>query len=325
MRIRRRIAHSLAAGIAAIAAIAATMATSSAAPAERGQRGEELRVMSFNAWLGGSKVDDALAKQVAVIRKHRVDVVGLQETAGHTARDIAGELGWDYLQTEGDLGIVSRFPILGQTGTTEAATGVRLRLDSGREMEFWTAHLGYDPYGPYEACFRRAPVYQLMRAEEESGRTPQAEEIAEELAPKVRNAHRTPVVLVGDFNSPSHLDWTWAARHLHCDHGPVEWPATKIIETAGFTDSFREAHPDPKQTPGITWSPIVRVHDGSDGPEGAPEPQDRIDFIHYAGPQLTVLDSRTVVEGDPRPEPHQRDNAWPSDHAAVLTTFRVAP
>jgi hypothetical protein len=29
-----------------------------------------------------------------------------------------------------------------------------------------------------------------------------------------------------------------------------------------------------------------------------------------------------VVEGSPTSVPNHRGNAWPSDHAAVLTTFR---
>ena len=52
-----------------------------------------------------------------------------------------------------------------------------------------------------------------------------------------------------------------------------------------------------------------------------PEPQDRIDYVLHRG--LTVRDARTLVSGSPRPWPDVADNDWPSDHAAVLTSFAL--
>ncbi|GAB2914403.1 hypothetical protein GCM10027075_12690 [Streptomyces heilongjiangensis] len=37
-----------------------------------------------------------------------------------------------------------------------------------------------------------------------------------------------------------------------------------------------------------------------------------------------MLDSRTYVRGTPRPWPDVEDNDWPSDHAAVVTTFALS-
>ncbi|MBC6463804.1 hydrolase, partial [Actinomadura sp. HBU206391] len=89
---------------------------------------------------------------------------------------------------------------------------------------------------------------------------------------------------------------------------------------AGLRDSYRAAHPDPVRDPGVTWSPIHAEHeDGS----GRAEPQDRIDYILYAGAGLDVLHSTTCVSGSPRRYPDVEDNEWPSDHAAVITTFAV--
>ncbi|MFJ6610378.1 endonuclease/exonuclease/phosphatase family protein [Streptomyces sp. NPDC091289] len=328
MSAQRRI---LLAGTGAAVALVATAAVAIAGPVtepdEGGKPGKpaaasELRVMTMNMWHGGSKVDDGLAKQVAVIEKHRPDVVGMQETSGHSAKDLAEELGWEHWQSDADLGIISRFPITSEAEHSQAATGVRIRIDetTGQEVELWTAHLGYDPYGPYDACFDGMPVEKIFEREAQSGRTPQAEAIAKDLAPKIAAADETPVLLVGDFNTPSHLDWTEATKDSHCGYGQVDWPVTKIFEGAGLKDSFREANPDPAALPGTTWSPVYPKHDGS---TGADEPQDRIDFIDYAGSKLTVKDSVSFVDGDPKPVPDQAGNAWPTDHAAVLTTFTV--
>lgn len=265
----------------------------------------ELGVMSWNLWHGGTKVDDHRAKQVKAILETGVDVVGLQETGGTAAQELAEALGWHHHAAGENLGIISRHPITARFGNPDVgfygAAGARIALGD-REVDVWTAHLDYTPYGPYEAAFDRLPPLELIAHEEV--RLAQMRDTLRRIAESGDDS--VPVVLVGDLNSPSHLDWP-----------DVPWPVTKAAEAAGLRDSYREAHPDPTAHPGHTWSPIHPVH--QDGSGRRPEPQDRIDYIFHRG--LTALDSRTVVTGIPRPWPDVADNDWPSDHAAVMTTF----
>lgn len=267
----------------------------------------ELRVMSWNLWYGGTKVDDHREKQLKVIAETGADVVGLQETYGTSAQELAEALGWHHHRAGENLGVISRYPITARHGDPDVGfyggTGVRVRLDGGQEVDVWSAHLDYTPYGPYEARFDGLPAAELIA--HEGVRLEQMREILRRIAESATEA--VPVVLVGDFNAPSHLDWP-----------DVAWPVTRAAEEAGLRDSYREAHPDPVREPGHTWSPVhVEHEDGS----GRPEPQDRIDFVLHRG--LTVLDSRALVTGTPRPWPEVAGNDWPSDHAAVVTTFAV--
>ena len=131
-----------------------------------------------------------------------------------------------------------------------------------------------------------------------------------------------PVFLVGDFNAPSHLDWTPATvgQRPHV-RSVVDWPVSRAIEAAGFRDTWREIHPDPVAEPGLTWW-ADRPPTGGYEP-GPDTPNDRIDIIYAAGPSTTT-DCRIVGE------PGARDVAisvdpWPSDHRAVMATFRVSP
>ncbi|MFR9798201.1 HAD-IA family hydrolase [Streptomyces sp. MS06] len=268
----------------------------------------ELRVLSWNLWLGGAEVDDHRAKQLKVVLDTGADVVGLQETGGTAARELAEALGWHHHTAGRNLGVISRHPITDHLGDPEVgfygAAGVRIRVDGAHEVDVWTAHLHCAPYGPYEAAFDGLPPAELVAHEEV--RLAQMRDTLQRIA---RSAGPTPVVLTGDFNTPSHLDWP-----------DVAWPVTKAAEEAGLRDSYREAHPDPAADPGHTWSPLHPEHeDGS----GRPEPQDRIDYVLHNGRGLTVLDSRTVVSGTPRAWPDVAGNDWPSDHAAVLTTFAL--
>ncbi|MCW7941095.1 hydrolase [Streptomyces hygroscopicus] len=267
----------------------------------------ELRVMSWNLWLGGSEVDDHRAKQLKAVLESGADVVGLQETGGTAAQELAEALGWYHHRAGENLGVISRYPITARFGDPTVgfygAAGVRIRMDRGLEVDVWTAHLHYTPYGPYESAFDGLPPAELIAHEEV--RLTQMRDTLRRIGESC--ADGVPVVLVGDFNCPSHLDWP-----------DVEWPVTKAAERAGLRDSYRQAHPDALADPGTTWSPIHPVHeDGS----GRPEPQDRIDYVLHRG--LTVLDSRTYVVGTPRPWPDVAGNDWPSDHAAVVTTFGV--
>ncbi|MGW5257750.1 HAD-IA family hydrolase [Streptomyces sp. NPDC004012] len=268
----------------------------------------ELRVMSWNLWLGGSMVDDHRAKQLKTVLETGADVVGLQETAGTAAQELAEALGWYHHRAGENLGVISRYPVTGRFGDPEVgfygAAGVRVRVAPGCEVDVWTAHLDYTPYGPYESVFDGLPEAELIAREEV--RLAQMRDTLRRIDESAVDG--VPVVLTGDFNCPSHLDWP-----------DVAWPVTRAAEEAGLCDSYRAAHPDPVRDPGHTWSPIHPLHeDGS----GRPEPQDRIDFVLHRG--LTVLDSRTVVTGTPSAWPDVAGNDWPSDHAAVVTTFAVS-
>ena len=99
---------------------------------------------------------------------------------------------------------------------------------------------------------------------------------------------------------------------------PVEWPVSKALADAGFQDSFRVAHPDVTERPGITWTP------GYPYPVIDPDVAiDRIDWVLAAG-NVEVLSSEVVGEPD-NPDVDIALLPWPSDHRGVVSTLRVVP
>ncbi|KHN95534.1 exonuclease III [Metarhizium album ARSEF 1941] len=278
---------------------------------------DRLRILSFNLWHGGTQVSNYHEKQVRFLVDKNVDVVGFQEsTGGHGAR-LARALNW-YSWQGPDVSVISRYPITRVNAATSVSGSVTISLDPGKsDIVVWNAHLGYDPYGPYDFCFDRMSVGRVMEREAESGRTPQIEEITRKMGGHIADADNVPVFLLGDFNAPSHLDWTEATSGRHCGVGQVPWPSSKYPADAGLVDSFRHVHPDPAASPGITWSPIYLSN------EGRPEPLDRIDFVYHRGRKLAVLDSEAVLVGNPTAEPNHANNEWTSDHRAVLTTYQI--
>lgn len=282
-----------------------------------------LKVLSFNIWYGGDQV--SFDKVIEAIRASDADIVGLQEPDGKTL-EIAAAAGYPYADTRRH--ILSRYPIFdsgsGET-TFEGApyysvAGVDpdkahawVMVAPGKVVAVANTHLTSDPYGP--ELVRDGATLDEVLANEDATRVPEAQALADALAPVV--ASGAPVILTGDFNTPSHHDWTDAAIKARGLPFAVDWPATKVIETAGLQDSFFVAHPDPVANPGLTWTPGRPVPILPDG-----ETHDRIDRV-YAG-NATVVDSTIVGEAG-NPEVTIAVTPWPSDHRAVLSTLELAP
>lgn len=289
-----------------------------------GETGAELSVMSFNCWYQFSKVNDGIPKAVASIKEAGADVVGLQECSPETADKLAQALGFHRVKSgAGGAQIISRFPILETFGVTgidaTRAVAARIRNTSGREFVIYNIHLDAGHYGPYAARPAGATAAQVMEEEAKSPRATQMTGILGSMAGHLTQCDVTPVILTGDFNSPSHLDWVEKTSANHSGIANVPWPATVLPFQAGLVDSFRLLHPDPLAEPGATWSTIHK--------EG--EPQDRIDYIFHKGTTIRPISSRTFATSvaktigawgcDISPVV---DNDWPSDHAAVVTIYQ---
>ncbi len=300
--------------MAAVLVVAGFLAgPGSAAPAREAAAGVEgsgldVRVMTFNIWLGGHQVN--YGRVVDAIRAADADIVLLQEAEGET-RNLADAAGLPYASPE--LHVISRYPLFYAPGADPAYVLAEVR--PGRFVAVADIHLTSDPYGPYAARDGKS-ASQILKLERET-RLPEIRAYIRTLAPVA--ARGTPVVIAGDFNAPSHLDWTPATvgsrPHVRF---PVAWPVSSALAKAGFRDSYREAHPDPVADPGITWTwgyPYPHIEPN--------EAVDRIDQIHVGGPATTVS---SWLAGPPGvPGVGTPISPWPSDHLAVVSTLRLEP
>jgi len=102
----------------------------------------DLRVMTFNIWVGGELVD--FGKVIEAIQLADADVVGLQEPGGNAAR-IAAALGWQHVSER--LHIISRYPLIDPPDGNGVYIYVQVR--PGEVVALANTHLPSDPYGPY--------------------------------------------------------------------------------------------------------------------------------------------------------------------------------
>lgn len=284
--------------------------TPSMAPAAQGEKPApfEVRVMTFNIWVGGELVD--FGKVIEAIQAAKADVVGLQEAGGNIRR-IAEALGWQHVNER--LAVISRYPLIDLKSGKGNAIFVQVR--PGQVFAMANTHLPSDPYGPY--LVRDGESLENVLRNEADTRMGTLTPLLDGLSEVVKAD--MPLVLTGDFNSPSHLDWTEAGvKNRGYKAYPVQWPVTVALAQAGFKDTYRAAHPDPVAKPGNTWTygyPHPRLREN--------EAIDRIDLVFAAGP-VEVLNSQ-IVGPENTPDVDVPVTPYPSDHRAVVSTLRVTP
>lgn len=299
--------------VTGLAAVVLSVGSAQAKPVE------QLTVMTFHTWDSTDEFNDGTAKAVDAILHSGADVVALQD-ADEVANELALELGWWVYHAGWGAAVISRFPIT-QGFLAYPAVGARIQLSDSppQDVIVWSVELDSTPYGPYLLQDGAEPRDVVWKEYLQSDRMYETREILWFMKHEwghIYNADNVPVFLMGDFESPSHLDWTVATAARH-DGNVVRWPVTQLLENEGFRDVYREAWPDPLVQPGHTWSPIMK---GS-------EPQDRIDMVHTMGAGVTVA-SAEVYTGPPgvtRLYPVHEDNTWPSFHAAVVAEVELVP
>ena len=125
------------------------------------------------------------------------------------------------------------------------------------------------------------------------------------------DADSIPLIIGGDMNTPSHLDWGEESKEIH-NELVVPWYTTRVLEDMGLIDSYRQAYPNPLTHPGITWNAKGK------------KDEHRIDYIFYKGYQLNLIESKSYQAylGEPL-ELNGKKIPYPSDHGFVLSTFDI--
>jgi exonuclease III len=270
---------------------------------------DEIKVMTFNVLYSTSN-----EATLQALLEADADIIGLQEISTSRLMELAQQLRYhfhSFSKSDGNLndqdtGILSRFPF-----TRYSQNGVVVRVNSGLEVGIFTVHLAPYPYQPYD--FRDGIITTAEQAIEAATQTriPSIESVLEEVAGLKADA--IPVFFTGDFNEPSHLDWTTETAENNMHFGKVvEWPVSNSIIQSGFVDAYRIIFPTPADFPGITWTTV----------ESENEVYDRIDMVyHTTSNEYEVKDVR-LIGG-------QGDNAgivvqdYESDHYAVVATYKL--
>ena len=233
---------------------------------------QELRVLHLNIWMEGTVVKngfEAVADEVARIDP---DIVMFSEASNKEGALFVPRM-LDALRERGkiyygqgsslDVALLSKYPILEQTENIPHKDRVlRTRLDvNGKQVVAYTGHLDYTHYACYlprgydGVTWRKLPApdsdpQAVLRMNRASTRDEAIAAFLEE----VSRERADLILLAGDFNEPSHLDWTDATRAMWDHDGcVVPWDCSVMLYGAGLRDVYRVIHPDPATHPGFTY------------------------------------------------------------------------
>jgi exonuclease III len=293
----------------------------------------DLTIMSFNIYAGGANDKKPVDETVAVIKAVNPDIIGVQETrlesdpctadvcpavGDSVASKIAAALGYHYYdQTQQNdalwaNAILSRYPI---GKATPNDTGVEIEVD-GRKVHAFNIHLDDSPYQPYQLLGIEYGDSPFLKTADEAVKAAEATRgpglkllFADMDAAGPSDAD----FVFGDFNEPSHRDWTEQAVKAGNQPMVVPFPTVKAIEDKGFVDTFRAVYPDAGVKPGMTWTPTTE-------PTAKDDHHDRIDFALARAKDLQVIAAGIV--GEKAPEADIVVTPWPSDHRATMAKVK---
>jgi len=304
-------------------------------PRTASHKADHVRVVVWNIQRGGNHFDDGPEKALAIIEATDADVCLLQEsydiegdrpTLGQWMADTLNAQGsgqtWTAWQGQSPhLCVLTRLRVA-ERHTHEPWHGVGATLADGLGRRFvaWSIWLDWRDYLPHALRDHPERTDEQLLASESVGssRLPQARALLERLGDVGHLDAGVPVLVGGDFNCPSHLDWTRDTALVYRFRRPLPLPVSLAMADAGFADAFRAVHPEPVQHPGITWSPLFR------GTLDKPETAERIDrlYTHASTPALRPVGAWTLPGVYEDADVARADRAFPSDHAAVVIDLR---
>lgn len=317
-----------------------------------------LKIMQLNTWRSGLQLPGAREGIAAQIKKEKPHIVIMCECAvdGKVSEKVAELLAKDgltyyYPKQHNDCQVISTFPIIEEKPMSNQ---LKVTLDGGDlgRITVYSLHLNYRSYACYLPrgydgnTWEKLPngpvtsVEPVIAMNLASRRHENIAQIIKDAQPHLEAGEI--VVLGGDFNEPSHLDWTEATANLYGHNGIVmPWHTTRTLEDAGWIDVYRQKYPDPVTYPGFTF-PCNNENIAEKKLAWAPDAdeRDRIDFIFIPRtPKLAVRDAfligpETMIVYGKRDSAKTKDristpaSVWPSDHrgnCAILDVFDSRP
>lgn len=305
-----------------------------------------LSVATFNIQ---QKTGTALDQIIGVMQAVDADIYGLQETDQGQGPIIAAALGYHHAQGAHGPGrsFVSRYPI---SQVSPAAHAARVQVSDSQQVWVVNTHVGLHPdweasYIPYSASHGLSEQQMIDNVLGLDNWVTHVQEITAELAPIISNGQGVPIFFTGDFNEPSHLDWTQAQVDAGIIPRAVNAPLSRVMTDGLQVDRVADlvdrngniiqsnVHIEVDYD-GFKFQDsyhVDRVQDGQDEvsrrgytwtPSGGSRDDDRIDFVYFQGTSVSVLDSLVFGESGGLGVDIGLDN-YPSDHRGVVSTFSI--
>lgn len=321
----------------------------------------EIKVLQLNIWQEGTSVPGGYESMVDEIAYANADFVMLSEVRNYNDTRFCDRIvmslkakGKTYYSFKSkDSGLLSKYPIsdsvtiFPEKDDHGSMYKLVATLPEGQKVSVYTTHLDYTNCAYYRVRGYDGSTWAELPEPDTDLESILADNVASQrddairlfIADAAKDAAAGHLVfLAGDFNEPSHLDWTEATKDSADHHGMVvPWTVTTLLDEAGYADSYRVKYSNPVTHPGYTYPadcPGAQMKQLLWAPKA--DERERIDFIFYRpdkrlklkditifGPKGSVQRGKRMVESAQDPFLLPSTENWPTDHKGVLATFRV--
>jgi endonuclease/exonuclease/phosphatase family metal-dependent hydrolase len=265
---------------------------------------QQITVATWNIWHGGRENGDSLGplRVAKLLRESNADLIALQETYG-SGEILASQLQFHFHPRGTNVSILSRYPIIEDISVFLPfhCVGAVVRLPAGQKVAFYAIWLSYDEDIWVKGIRDSLSTADMLAVTRISG--DQMESLLSAIQSRLNSSAYAdiPVLIAGDFNAMSHLDYS--AENIGQYGFVVEWPTSLQLMGQGFVDAYRQQFPKVDRMRDRTWSPRF--------PE---QEQDRIDYIYYRGKNMRLIHAGLV---------DTCEGLFPSDHALVWARFGI--
>ena len=320
---------------------------------------QNLKFLQLNVWQEGTMVKRGYEALVDELVRVDADFVMLSEVRNYRNTRFCDritaslkEKGKTYYSFYSyDSGLLSKYPLIDSAVVfpekNDHGSIYKLVADvRGREVAVYTAHLDYLNCAYYDVrgydgntwAKMEVPLTDVDSILRKNTASLRDDAIRLFIGDAAKERARGRLVFIGgDFNEPSHQDWTDETKNTAGHQGLViPWTVTTLLTESGFQDAFRTYYPDPVQNPGYTYPAdckdvdIKRLLWAADADE-----RERVDYIFYAPAEGLSLEKVSlygpegcIVQGVRTPDASADVfvtplGIWPTDHKGVIAEFSV--
>jgi len=276
-----------------------------------------LKIMSFNIAAETLCLNNNSQIIVQIVKSVNPDILGIQEINCHNEttneytnsnlyEQISKTMKYFYKLNENThTAIFSKLPI---SDTSPKFKGIIVKRNNDL-IGVFNIHLTDEPYQPYQIAKIPYGDYPFVNSETEAieyaknARSKTIQDLLAEIKFTKEKYNLSTIIILGDFNEPSHRDWTTQMANISIHPFKIEFPSVKYFEDNGFVDSFRHVYPNPLTNNGFTW-PTPNKYSVKETLE------DRIDYILVKSKNMKIIDADIIGE--------KEFKIWPSDHRACV-------